>query len=151
MGWGTTIVTPPGHWAQPGVARGHPMAQTHQPTTGALSVLTQRWPSLGSRCWGRGPAILCCWPPSPWPQGCLVLLKQRACAFTHTNCTHCVVSWSIACGHAWKGLEGTERSTALSQGLGSFDLLPASGHLHCLLWAPASSVTSSQVCGSGAG
>lgn len=49
---------------------------------------SQRWPSLGSCCWRRGPAILCCWPPSPWSQGFLVLLKQRACAFTHMNCTH---------------------------------------------------------------
>lgn len=36
----------------------------------------------------------------------------------------CVVSWSVACGHAWKGLEGTECSAALSQGLGSFQPPP---------------------------
>lgn len=114
--------------------------------------------SLGSRCFpvagrfgpcqGRIPATLSCWLPSLRPQGFLRLIKQRACALSTRAAPACVVAQGVVCGHAQKG---PSARLPLARGGEGFDLLPALRCLRCLLWAPVSSVTSSQICGSGSG
>lgn len=114
--------------------------------------------SLGSHCFpvagrfgpcqGRIPATLSCRVPSLRPQGFLMLIKQRACALSTRAASAYVVARGVVCGRAQKGLSAWLPSARGGEG---FDLLPALGCLHCLLWAPVSSVTPSQICGSGSG